>query len=393
MVLAAPAGATADAAQSVADAYTQATGLRVGVVTFPGDSYGDRVSAALLAGTEEFDLVYLSAESLPKWVDYNMIRSLHLWPEVGENNSAWVKLMEVTRGEGSATYGVPVDPDVDVLWYRGDLLEAAGIPVPGDWEALTTAVEALDLEPGTWPMAVSAGDLDAGRDLAALLGHVGFIRFILGSNSGDWHVDQGALADALERYAGWLADAHLVNPGSGDWSRSDVQNALATGQAAVGMLPLSAASVLLDCERSPDVCRDGEPLLAFAPLPGMEKTLGVGSVNAWAVPLKAPHADAAQEFARWLVTEDGARAWANGGGLPAHRAVLAELGSPAEQALSQVWYFQPAFPRLIPAGDIWRALHIAGHGVSEGEPPELLLEEMVQSIETALRQSGYTVIE
>ena len=367
---------TADAAQSAADAYAQSSGLRVEVQTFPADAYGDRVSAALLAGTGEFDLVYLSAESLPKWVDYHTLQPLTL-PE-DENTAPWLPLVTV---EGEA-FGVPVEPDVDVLWYRTDVLEAAGISS----DVMDSLEIAFSLQvPAGWPVAVSAGEQDAGLDIAALAGAQGIDR-----NGGNWIVREEVLYHDLVFYQRILK---LTAPNSKDWTRTDVQNALATGQAAIGILPLSAARELLDCEQSPDVCKDGKPLLAFAPLPGMEETLGVGSVQAWSVPLKAPHPDAAQAFARWLASEEGGRAWASGGGLPAHRAVLAEMDSPAAQALSQVGYFRAAFPPLIPAAEIMQALDAAGHGAAVGEPPEILMEELVRSIETALRQSGYTVIE
>lgn len=386
LVLAAPAGATADAAQTAADAYAQATGLRVRVQTFPGDAYLDHIFAALLAGSGEYDLVYLSAESLPKWAGYHTLQPLTLTGD--ENTAPWLPLVMVEE----EVFGVPVEPDVDVLWYRKDLFEAAGIRFPLTWITIYEDVRYLAVDVRErWAIALSGGELDAGRDLAALLGETALIE-----RSGDaWRVNASYsdLRGSLTLYAWFLDRSGIVNLEAVDWTRADVQKALATDQAAMGILPLSAASDLLDCEHSPDVCKDGKSLLAFAPLPGMEDTLGVGSVQAWAVPLKAPHPDAAQAFAAWLASEDGARAWANGGGMPAHRTVLAEMNNPAAQALAEVTYFRPAFPPLIPAAEIWQALHIAGHGAAEGEPPELLVEELVRSMATALRQSGYTVIE
>lgn len=376
LVLAAPAGATADAAQAAADAYAQATGLRVGVQTFSDDSYLDHIFAALLAGSGEFDLVYLSAESLPKWADYHTLQPLTLPGD--ENTAPWLSLVTV-EGE---VFGEPVEPDVDVLWYRTDVFEAAGLPSPADtnsWDEALTLVTSTGL-----PLAVSAGELDAGRDLAAVL------EVVVAQQGDTWGMFDESILGGIVVYqrAVQMADPHAKN-----WTRADVQKALATGQAAMGILPLSASDLLQDCERSPDVCKDGEPLLAFAPLPGMEESLGVGSVQSWAVPLKAPHSEAARAFVVWLASEEGARAWAKGGGLPAHRAVLAEIDNPVAQALAQVEEFRPTFPPMIHATDIWQAMDTAGHGAAVGEPPEMLVEALVRSIETALRQSGYTVIE
>lgn len=372
LVLAAPAGATADAAQSAADAYAQATGLRIHVQTFPGDAYLDHIFAVLLAGTGEFDLVYLSAESLPKWADYHTLQPLNL--PVNENIAPWLPLLTV-EGE---VFGVPVDPDVDVLWYRADLLDASGVLIPTRWDEVLAISQTVNL-----PFVLAGGEMDAGRDLVAVMKYWNW----MGQGWGGWFVGRELLVHEVGLFA------ELGGPSYANWTRADVQKALVNDQAAMGILPLSAAGALLDCEQSEDVCKDGQPLLTFASLPLMEDSLGVASVQAWAVPLKASHPETAQDFAAWLASAEGARAWSNAGGLPAHRVVLAEMDSPAAQALAQIETAQPAFPPLIPAGEIWRALNIAGHGAAEGKPPELLVEEMVQSIETALRQSGYTVIE
>ena len=104
---------------------------------------------------------------------------------------------------------------------------------------------------------------------------------------------------------------------------------LQSGLADFAILPITAAPVLLDCTVSPAACVLSdkgllESQLVFAALPGLPAGQAVGTLGAWAIPLHAAHAQAAQQFGTWLAGPQGARVWALNGGIPAAQGLMSD---------------------------------------------------------------------
>lgn len=374
VVAAVPQGTAARALQAAAQAYRQAGGVQVEVVALSAGGYASQVEAALLAGLDRYDLVLLPGDSLARWAGYRVILPLADPPGAGEL-APWLPALRV----GGDLYGLPTQPEADVIWYRADLLAAAGLEPPRTWEGFAQAARALHDPPARYGAAVAGGPLDAGSDFAALLPGFGGALFGPG---GAPQVDSLPAAAALRWYAG-LRAAGLVAPQAERHARADVVRLLGQGRAGLGIASLSAAAVLQDCAASPAVCAGGAPLLAWTWLPGDAAT---GSLSAWAVPRGAANPTAAAGFAAWLCGAEGAQAWAAAGGTPAHRAVLAGLDRP-ESALGRVEAFRPAFPPTAAADLVWRAVHAAAHAALAGEQaPAAALREAQRQVVRAVRR-------
>ena len=375
MVAAIPQGAPAEALQGAAQAYQQASGRRVAVVVLSASAYAPQVEAALLAGLDRYDLLLLPGDSLARWAGYRVILPLAAPPDAPEL-AAWLPALRVA-GE---LYGLPTQPEAEVIWYRADLLAAAGLAAPRTWAGFEQAARALHNPPERYGAVIAGGPLDSGSEFAAVL--PGFGGALIGPGGQAQAASPAAVA-ALSWYAGLRNTVGVVPPQAADFTRADALRLLGQGRAGLGIAPLSAAVVLQDCAASPAVCADGAPLLAWTWLPG---AVTPGSLSAWAIPRGAANPSAAADFAAWLCAEEGALAWAAAGGTPAHRAVLAGLDRP-ESALSQVEVFQPAFPPIATGDQVWKAVHAAVHAAVAGEQsPAAALQEAQRQVERAVRR-------
>jgi len=390
VVAAAPQGPAGQALQAAAAAYEQAAGVKVQVEVLSAAAYDDQVAAALLAGLDRYDLVLLPGDSLAYWAGFHVILPLRpaeddagqavraLAPLLADPELApWLPALEVA----GQLYGLPTQPDADVLWYRADLLSAAGLAAPRTWDEVEQAALALHAPPDRYGVVTAGGPLDAGLDFAAVLAGFGGAGV---SPAGQAQAASPAAVRALEWYTGLR---RVAPPGTAQFTRSDTLQMLAAGRAGLGLATLSAAGRLQDCAASPAVCANGRPLLEWAWLPG--EPAGLGRLSAWAFPRGSNRAAGAAAFVAWLGGEQGARAWASGGGWPAHRGVLAGLDQPA-RALGQAGRFSSAFPAVATVDQLWQAYHAAAHGAAAGEmsPEQALLQAQTQ-IERALRQAGY----
>lgn len=378
LVAAAPEGQAGRALQEAAALYAQASGVEVVVERFAGDAYLKTVSTALLAGSQRFDLVFLPAEDLPRWAAYHAL--LPLEPPENPAVEPWLAPLTI---DGSL-YGLPAQPDPLVLWYRADLHEQAGLPhPPRDWATFRANVQALNAPPERYGAAFAAAAGEAGLDYAALL--AGFGGQALGGPP-DYAVrlEAPAAQRALAFYAGLLADG-LALPEADTLTRGDVTRALIEGRAALGFAPLLSVGLLDAPGLAP----------AFLPSEG-EPPAMVGGLSAWAVPRRAPRAEEAQQFAAWLASEEGARAWAQGGGLPAHRDVLGDLpaGSPPVpadlgRALAETQSYQTVLPPVRYNDQMWAALDAAARAAGAGQAdPQAALAEAAAELRLALRQGG-----
>jgi ABC-type glycerol-3-phosphate transport system substrate-binding protein len=121
-----------------------------------------------------------------------------------------------------------------------------------------------------------------------------------------------------------------------------------------------------------------------------------GELSAWAMPLHAARPQEAEKFALWLSSAEGARAWAEGGGLPAQVDALSGLPAsvPAAMretaaALARAGCYPLAFPATLPSEALWKALHQAAHDAAAGaQTPRQALTTAAQAMRAALRKEG-----
>lgn len=358
--VAVPAGPLEKALRAAADEYELASGVRVQVVATAADFYDSHVTAYLLAGRSDYDLVYLSADQLPRWAAYHALQPLVLDPTLAADLAPW--LAQVTAG--GEVMGYPTQADAELLWYRADLFELAGLQPPGTWEAFHQAALRLDQPGQVRALALTAGAAEAAAAFAPYL--AGFC-----APAPAWECSSATRRQAVEFYRelSQFADPKVVKAG-----RAEAAQALRSGEAAVAVLPLSLALPLLDCQAEVASCSGDVSSLRWAPLPGLGSRSGTGSLGAWAVPLRARQPGAGIAFGAWLSSPVGAASWTRHGGLPATLALRKNTDLPESFAyldwLAALEFYQPAILPSSRAASLWSAYHAAVSAVVlEGRDP------------------------
>jgi ABC-type glycerol-3-phosphate transport system substrate-binding protein len=359
----------------------------------------------LLAGRADYDLVYLPASRLPRWVGYHALQPVFEPSTIVNAQPARTLQPWLTNlSYADKAYGFPTQPAIEGLWYRVDLLAAAGLQPPTTWEAFRDTALALTQAPERYGAALAAGENGPGAEFwAVLAGFGGQVFKPPSGGSPEWEVnfDQPEAQQALEYYAALWAGPALAPPDALSTGRAGALNALQTGRAAMAILPLTAAAVLFDCKASPAVCTSSEQgtpasQLAFAALPGLPAGQAVGELGAWVIPLHATHPQAAHDFGAWLVGPQGARAWALHGGIPAAQDLLADP-QVADQApylaiLDGVQAYRLPYPPVRTAEQVDVALQAGVQAAAAGrlDVPSAAAETVIQ-LRRALQQGGYPV--
>ncbi len=135
----------------IAESFRASRGVSVELVEGPNatDLRESLYTAALLAGDESFDLVYMDVTWTSKFASAGWLVPLDdLFPD-GDLEKLLPSAVAAGRYRGRL-YRVPVRTDVGLLYYRRDLLEAAGFVPPRSFTELLDIAGALQSPPELW---------------------------------------------------------------------------------------------------------------------------------------------------------------------------------------------------------------------------------------------------
>lgn len=106
-------------------------------------------TAALLARDDSFDLVYLDVTWTPKFAAAGWLLPLDEAFAPAEQSAFLPAALEAGR-YGGALYRLPIRTDLGLLYYRRDLLDAAGFAPPETFDDLVRIARALQSPPDRW---------------------------------------------------------------------------------------------------------------------------------------------------------------------------------------------------------------------------------------------------
>jgi multiple sugar transport system substrate-binding protein len=182
-------------------------GTRVDLVEGPQstDLRENLYATSLLARDPTFDLVYMDVTWTAKFAAAGWLEALdeRLGPD---ERSAFLPAALAAGDYDGRLYRVPVRTDVGLLYYRRDLLAAAGRAPPRDFEQLVETARALQSPPARW------GFVWQGKQYEGLV--CDFLEVLRG-HGGFW-VDPATLAVGLDRPKAVAALTFLVRCVRGD---------------------------------------------------------------------------------------------------------------------------------------------------------------------------------
>lgn len=321
--------------------FTQSTGIQVKTVAIPWDSIDQKMTTAVASGDGP-DVVQVGLSKLRTYADTGALLTLDDATIAGYPNLASSNFVDGVAGTATAIGGkvmsVPWISDTRVLFYRSDILSAAGISQPpATWDELRADAKTLaargDGQYGYYipqwdsPLPVEM-TWDFGGDIVDADGNVNF--------------DTPEFRKAVDLYTGLYADKSVPTDSDFDQTQgfvSGVAPMLVSG-------PYLAAAIK---EAAPDL--DGKWSVAELPKGTTNTSLLAGSNMAvWA---KTAHEAGALQLLDFLSQPDTQVTWFQlNGDLPTVKAALADSALTSDPLVA-VYAAQLGNAKIVPLVPNW----------------------------------------
>jgi ABC-type glycerol-3-phosphate transport system substrate-binding protein len=200
-------------------------------------------------------------------------------------------------------YAMPFQANASVLYYRKDLLGAAGIAQPTTYDEYLAAVTALNGKDGIVGIASSVSPAPQ-LPLQFFTPYVHQAGWDYFNKDGEVRFDQPEVLDAVKRYVAIMANTteNFYNAGFGD-----IQTAYIGGQAAFATFP---GRLGVNLDRQAPAIADVTGVMGIPAGPFMTGQLHFGGTQHYSISSKTAHPDEAQAFLEALTTGDNALAFA-----------------------------------------------------------------------------------
>jgi multiple sugar transport system substrate-binding protein len=325
--------------------FEQDSGIRVDVVTFPGDTLVQRITTELVSGRPSFDVLSISdaiwTESLVRHVEPLDPFVSRAAPPGGltDFSPAMIQHFRVPQTQSGTIYGLPQRMGSGILFYRTDLLQEAGVGAPQTLEQYYEAAKKIAALPGVagrqdfHPIIFQGIQSQQGvldwYDWAAPAG--GELLTPPDWRQAAFNAAPGKRALELRRR---LIQERLVNQGVLSLSFDDAINAMAQGRAAMSIMFFAYWARLADPQSSTVVGKIG-----YAPAPRDPGVEFAYPARGWALMIAraSQRKDPAWEFVRWLTAPEQQLWMAVNHGNPVSRVSVAN---------------DPAFARAVPVAPI-----------------------------------------
>jgi multiple sugar transport system substrate-binding protein len=327
--------------------------------------------AAKFSAGEPPDLFYVDSSVAPDWIDQGVLQELDTFAsERGFDTSQFFPgYLDAFKGTDGKTYGFPKDGNTLGMAYNTDMLAAAGIEPPTNWDELKTAAEKL-----------TTGDVKAfclnhslDRALAFIYQNGGAL---LSDDKTQNEVDTPAVSDALQTYLGFFKNSQAARAGDlgDDWCGK----ALGEGKVAMifegGWLDPFMKSTFPDIK------------YAWAPMPKGVDNATLGFTVSYSIGADSANKDAAWVLLQYLTGKDGMTKWTEGGvANPSRKDVPPAAGKEvlvAEADYARPWSFIPGFSKINDAFNNAMTAQIE----AKSDDPAPVVSATSSAIDTALGQ-------
>lgn len=342
---------------------------------------------SLSGRTGEYDLTTSDEPYIPAYSPY----LVELGPLIKRDNfpvNDWVPIMWDAGTYQGKQYAIPFDSNVEILFYRKDLLDAAGLKAPTKWSELyDDAMKTQQRDKSLWgELLMTKRDDQTGINLWTYLEAWGNEIFDQ-SNKVAFQNDQGyAAADFFKKSADTIAEqGHL------GYDSTVLPDNMATGH---GVFFYYWSSVTLSIVK--DKKQTVADKVGFATALG-EKTSPLSMRGVWSmvIPADSKNRDAAWEFVKWFTSYQGQLNYTKGGsGNPCRLSVLNSADfkqtSPAAQAIAETIPIAKKRPIYKEYGDIITQLDIwASKLTSATTNSKQTIDGLAGALNDIMKKGGY----
>jgi multiple sugar transport system substrate-binding protein len=298
------------------------------------DAYPAAMTAKFSSG-EPPDLFYVDSSLAPEWIDEDVLEDLEpLAQERGFDTSAFFPgYLDAFRGPDGGIFGFPKDGNTLGMAYNTDMLDAAGIEPPKNWDDLAAAAEKLTT--GDQKAFCLNETLD--RALAFIYQNGGSL---LSEDRKQDTFDSAETREALKTYLGWFSKDQAATAKSfgDDWCGKSLGEKKAAIIFEGGWLDPFMKSTYPDTK------------YAWAPMPEGKQKATLGFTVSYSIGVDSANKDAAWVLLTYLTGPEGMKTWTEGGvANPSRKDVPAAEGKEvlvegAEYA--KPWSFVPGFSKV-----------------------------------------------
>lgn len=387
--------------EALVERYEEQTGneVELNITPFPGMLQKSR--NAVTADESEFDLINLNEQWYSLFYANDLVTPIAeidpdfaLDPEVIEYEHATRWDAEVGYStEDGVLYGLPINGNIQLFFYREDLFEEAGLEAPRTWDDVRAAAEALHDPPRRFALVnrTSPGNWEF---QAYLYGYGGEI-LRLDEGSGRWEVAVNE-APAVEALRQWVDISETYGPPNyANLGQAEVVSLMQSGRAAMAHMVGAAAPNLEDPDQSTVA---GQVAATVVPGPSPDARATVSGIWVMGIPNNLPmeRKRAALDFMAWALTKDAQLHYARSGAIPVRQDVYEELGQEEEfrwmQAMAESTPYIRAQPRVAEAPQIIDVLTTNVSAAVLGEvTPEEAMQRAAEEIQRIMEAGGYDV--
>ncbi len=382
------------------DYYVETTGneVELDVNPFFGSIEKQRASARAPKGT--IDLFVTNARLMPEMYASGLVHTMDelapgfkLDPNISrfDDSVCWDDKKKTFDCKTGKLMGVPINPNVQMLYYRSDLYEKHGLDLPKTWDDFVKVCEKIKA-PGMICIAQRGARQGVGFNFYPYLHGFGGAVF-KDPAGGDYTVtinSPGSLA-ALEFYID-LAKKHGHRK-TGSIAQAEMIQQFATGKAAHIISVIAAWDQLDDPDKSLVAGKFG---VAVIPTATDRHFTTIGHFVS-TIPRNIPDERkmAVVEFLKWFQTFDAQREYAVRGGVPVRSDVLtSDLGkekryrwmAPLAENFNNgiIWYDIPE------VGEVVAVTELRWNQAVVGELPiKGALNQAAADIHTIMKRAGY----
>ena len=315
------------------DAYEKETGNKVTMDVNPFAGSAEKQRASVRAKEGQFDLLVMNSTWMAEFYHGGFLTPLNdidpsfkLDPQVinYDDTAYWDAKSKRNSAKTGVVYGVPINGNIQVLYYRADLYEKAGLKVPETYDELAANAAKLHNPPAIYGMvprgARSASDISYDW-MPYLHGCNGAI--FRDEKGGDFTVTINSPEGrkALDTYIDLAKKVGPPNPGS--YGQAQVIQAIVTGKAAHAAPVIAAWPQMDDATKSAVVGKINIAVLPHCAGGKSTPTLGhfIGGI-----PRNIPKERqvAALAFMNWFQTHDAQVVYAKAGQPPIRKDLYDE---------------------------------------------------------------------
>lgn len=382
--------------------YVEETGNQVNLNVTPFTGMLEKSRNAVQASESEFDLLNLNEQWYMQFYADGLVTPLkdidpnfELDPQVIEYE--WATRWDTELGYSSQDgeiYGLPINGNIMLFFYRKDLFEQNNLATPQTWEDVEAAAKVLHNPSNMYGYVIRT--TPPNWEFQGFLAGYGGRLITLDEETGEWEVTihQEAGQKAL---ATWLKLGRTYGPPNyADIGQPDMASLMMAGNAAQFVLVGAAAPDFENPEKSLVIGKVGATVLP-GEVVGSNATMS--GIWVMGIPHNLPdeRKQAALTFLNWALTKDAQLFYAQSGAIPVRQDVYEELSNDPElgwwmKAMADSTPFIYAQPRLAETPQIIEVVdrRLKQAVVDEISPEDALLEA-AKEIFKILSDAGYKV--